>query len=86
MAIKFDFLGLKNLSVIDIARRLVKERHGVEINPDTLEPNDPKVFEIIQQGHTDCLFQIESDGMKKMFKGLNKVDFETLVAGVSLYR
>jgi DNA polymerase-3 subunit alpha len=84
--IKFDFLGLKNLSVINIARNLVKERHGIEIDPDKLEPDDPKVFQTIRDGHTDGLFQIESEGMKKVFKGLNKVDFESLIAGVSLYR
>lgn len=84
--IKFDFLGLKNLSVINIARNLVQERHGIFIDPDKLEPDDPKVYEIIRQGFTDGLFQIESDGMKKMFKSLLKVDFHTLVAGVSLYR
>ena len=44
------------------------------------------MFQTIREGHTDGLFQIESDGMKKMFKSLNKVDFNTLVAGVSLYR
>lgn len=84
--IKFDFLGLKNLSVINIARRLVLERHGIDIDPDRLEPDDPKVFRMIQDGHTAGLFQIESDGMKKVFKGLNKVDFDSLIAGVALYR
>ncbi len=57
--VKFDFLGLKNLSVINIARHLVKERHGIDINPDKLDPNDPNVFQIIKEGHTDGLFQIE---------------------------
>lgn len=84
--IKFDFLGLKNLSVLNIARQLVRERHGVDIDPDALEPDDPKVFELFRQGNTDGLFQVESDGMKKMFKGMNKVDFDTLIAGVALYR
>jgi DNA polymerase-3 subunit alpha len=84
--IKFDFLGLKNLSVVDIARRLVKERHGVDIDPDSLEPTDPKVFQTIKDGWTDGVFQFESDGMKKMFRGMNKVDFNTLVAGNALYR
>ncbi len=74
------------MSVIDIARKLVLERHGIDIDPDALEPEDPKVFETIRQGYTDGLFQIESPGMKKMFKSLNKVDFYTLIAGVSLYR
>jgi DNA polymerase-3 subunit alpha len=57
--IKFDFLGLKNLSVINIARNLVKQRHGIEIDPDKLEPDDPKVFKTIREGFTDGLFQIE---------------------------
>lgn len=60
--IKFDFLGLKNLSVLSIWRKLVLERHGKDINPDELEPDDPKVFETIRNGNTDGLFQIESPG------------------------
>lgn len=84
--VKFDFLGLKNLSVLNIARQLVLQRHGVDVNPDELDPTDSKVFALIKEGHTDGMFQIESEGMKKVFKGLNKVDFESLIAGVSLYR
>lgn len=57
--VKFDFLGLKNLSVINIARNLVKERHGIHVDPDKLEPDDDKVFKTIQEGWTDGLFQIE---------------------------
>lgn len=74
------------MSVLNIWRKLVLERHGQDINPDELEPDDPKVFETIRNGNTDGLFQIESPGMKKMFKGINNVTFETLIAGVSLYR
>jgi DNA polymerase-3 subunit alpha len=85
-AIKFDFLGLKNLSVLSICRTSIYERHGIDIDPDRLEPDDPKVFKMIQDGWTDGMFQIESDGMKKVFKGLNAVNFESLIAGVSLYR
>lgn len=84
--LKFDFLGLKNLSVVNIARNLVKDRHGITIIPDELEPNDPKVFRMIKDGWTDGVFQIESPGMKKMFRSMNKVDIEDLIAGISLYR
>lgn len=84
--LKFDFLGLKNLSVINIARKLVQQNHGVTIIPDDLEPNDPAVFRLIKDGHTDGIFQIESPGMKKMFRSMNKVDIEDLIAGISLYR
>lgn len=84
--LKMDFLGLKNLSVISIAKDLAEQTHGVRINIEDMEPDDPRVFETIRQGFTDGLFQIESDGMKKMFKSMNKIDFESLVAGISLYR
>jgi DNA polymerase-3 subunit alpha len=84
--LKVDLLGLKNLSVIDIARKLVLERYDRDIDPDTLEFDDPRVFKTIQQGHTAGLFQIESSGMTKMFQSLNRVTFDDLVAGIALYR
>lgn len=84
--IKFDFLGLKNLSVLKIASELVEENHGVKIDPQKLPYDDPKVFEKIQSGDTYGLFQIESSGMQEMFRGLNTVDFESVIAGLSLYR
>lgn len=84
--LKFDFLGLKNLSVINIAREHVKRNHGVTIIPDDLEPDDGNVFRLIKEGHTDGVFQIESPGMKKMFRSMQKVDIEDLIAGISLYR
>ncbi|WP_263117500.1 DNA polymerase III subunit alpha [Bacillus subtilis] len=84
--IKFDFLGLKNLSVVEICRRLVEKRHGFLIDVDNLIPEDKNTFDMINRGETDGVFQIESDGMKNMFQGLNEVNFETLIAGVALYR
>ena len=59
--IKFDFLGLKNLSVLNIARNLVRERHGKDIDPDKLDPSDPNVFSTINAGNTDGIFQLESN-------------------------
>lgn len=79
-------LRLKNLSVIDIARQLVEQHHGIAINPEQLKPTDPKVFKTIQRGETDALFQIESSGMKDMFQKMHNVDMEALIAGVSLFR
>lgn len=81
-----DFLGLKNLSVISIAKELAEQNHGVKIDLDNMEPDDIRVFETVRSGHTDGLFQIESDGMKKMFRSMNKIDFESLIAGIALYR
>lgn len=48
------------MSVLNIARQMVRDRHKVDIDPDRLEPDDPKVFQMIQQGYTDGMFQIES--------------------------
>ncbi|MDA1977074.1 DNA polymerase III subunit alpha [Bacillus cereus] len=84
--IKFDFLGLKNLSVVELCRRLVESRYGYLIDVDNLEPDDEKTFEMIQRGETDGVFQVESDGMKKMFMGMNSVTFYDLIAGLALYR
>lgn len=84
--IKFDFLGLKNLSVVELCRRLVEKRHGHLIDVDNLEPDDPNTFAMIQRGETDGVFQVESDGMKKMFMGMNEVTFDDLIAGLALYR
>lgn len=84
--IKFDFLGLKNLSVIEIARRLVEKKHGYLIDVDNLIPEDEKTFEMFRRGETDGVFQVESDGMKKMFRGMNRVNFDDVIAGVALYR
>src|SRR5699024_4489533 len=84
--IKFDFLGLKNLSVIDICRKLVEERHGYLIDVDNLIPEDETTFKMIQAGETDGVFQLESEGMKQMFKGMNRVVFDDVIAGVALYR
>ena len=84
--IKFDFLGLKNLSVIELCRRMVEERHGYLIDIDNLEPDDPNTFAMIQRGETDGCFQVESEGMKKMFMGMNSVDFLDVIAGLALYR
>lgn len=84
--IKFDFLGLKNLSVIELCRRLVEQRHGFLIDVDNLEPDDKTTFAMLQRGETDGVFQVESDGMKKMFMGMNQVDFDDVIAGLALYR
>ena len=84
--VKFDILGVKVLSVIELAINLIKERHNVTINIRELEPTDRNVFRLIKEGNTGFLFQIASPGMTDIFKQLNKVDFDSLIAGISLYR
>ncbi|OHD77232.1 MAG: DNA polymerase III subunit alpha, partial [Sulfuricurvum sp. GWF2_44_89] len=84
--IKFDFLGLKTLDVIDNAIKLIKKRYDVEVNWHKIDENDPKVYEIIQSGDTIGMFQIESSGMQDLNKRLKPSVFEDLIAVLALYR
>ncbi len=84
--IKFDFLGLKTLTVVDEALKLVKERHGVEIDFKAVDIQDPKVYEYISSGNTLGLFQIESAGMQDLAKKLKPSGFEDIIAMLALYR
>ncbi|MDO9056468.1 MAG: DNA polymerase III subunit alpha, partial [Sulfuricurvum sp.] len=84
--IKFDFLGLKTLDVIDNAIKLIKKRYDVEVNWHKIDENDPKVYEIIQSGDTIGMFQIESSGMQDLNKRLKPSSFEDLIAVLALYR
>ncbi|MDD4949625.1 DNA polymerase III subunit alpha [Sulfuricurvum sp.] len=84
--IKFDFLGLKTLDVIDNAIKLIKKRYDVVVNWHTIDENDPKVYEIIQSGDTIGMFQIESSGMQDLNKRLKPSSFEDLIAVLALYR
>jgi len=84
--IKFDFLGLKTLTVIDKAIKNIKINRNIEINIDDLTLDDPKVFELIQSGKTLGLFQIESDGMQDLARRLKPSNFEDVIAMLALYR
>ena len=84
--IKFDFLGLKTLTVIDDALKLIKKRYDVEIDFSTMPMEDPKVFETIQTGNTLGLFQIESNGMQGLSRRLKPSTFEDIIAMLALYR
>ncbi len=84
--IKFDFLGLKTLTVIDDALKLVKKKHDVTINFTEIDFDDPKIYELIQSGATVGLFQIESDGMQSLNERLKPTNFEDIIAVLALYR
>jgi DNA polymerase-3 subunit alpha len=84
--IKFDLLGLKTLTVIDNAVKLVKKRHDVDVDLDNMAMDDPKVFETIESGETVGMFQIESGGMQQLNSKLKPSNFEDLVAVLALYR
>lgn len=84
--IKFDFLGLKTLTVIDDALKLIKKRYGKEIDFLSVDVEDPKVYETMQSGDTLGLFQIESGGMQDLNKRLKPSTFEDIIAVLALYR
>ncbi len=84
--IKFDFLGLKTLTVIEGANQLVEKRHGKRIDFITQDVNDKNVYELIQTGHTIGLFQIESAGMQDLARRLKPSNFEDVIAMLALYR
>ncbi|MDQ1326054.1 MAG: polymerase subunit alpha, partial [Campylobacterota bacterium] len=84
--IKFDFLGLKTLTVIEEANQLVEKRHGKRINFIEEDINDKGVYEYIGTGDTLGLFQIESAGMQDLAKKLKPSGFEDVIAMLALYR
>ncbi|CAA6817771.1 MAG: DNA polymerase III alpha subunit (EC [uncultured Sulfurovum sp.] len=84
--IKFDFLGLKTLTVIEEALKLVEQRHGKRINFVEEDVNDKEVYEYISTGDTLGLFQIESAGMQELAKKLKPNGFEDIIAMLALYR
>ena len=84
--IKFDFLGLKTLTVIEEANKLIEQRHGKRVDFITTDVNDKGVYDLIQTGNTIGLFQIESDGMQDLCKRLKPSNFEDIIAVLALYR
>lgn len=84
--IKFDFLGLKTLTVIKKAVDWIKKIHNVEIDIDKIPLDDKKTYELMQRGDTAAIFQFESAGMKDVHKQIKPDRFEDLIAIVSLYR
>jgi len=84
--IKMDFLGLKTLTILKDALRLIKQNHGVEIDIDAIPLDDQKTFELYQRGDTNGTFQFESDGMQMYLRDLKPDKFEDLIAMNALYR
>ncbi len=84
--LKMDFLGLVTLTDIKKACDYIYENHGIKIDMYGMEYNDPKVFEMLAEGKTDAVFQLESAGFKKFMKELKPSCLEDIIAGVSLYR
>lgn len=84
--IKMDFLGLKTLTIIRDALRLIKQNHGIDIEIDYIPLDDKKTYELYQRGETNATFQFESAGMQKYLRELKPDKFDDLIAMNALYR
>ena len=84
--IKMDFLGLKTLSELKEACANIKRTRGIDVDLDTIPIDDPKTYELYQQGRTVGTFQFESQGMQKYLRELHPTVFEDLIAMNALYR
>lgn len=84
--LKMDFLGLKNLSIIDDALNMIKENTGEDIDLATIPYDDEDVYKMLSSGHTKGVFQLESEGITDMLRKMKPSCFEDIVAGVALYR
>jgi len=84
--LKMDFLGLKTLTLIKDTVKLIKYKHDIDINIDTIPLDDSTTYELFQKGETVGVFQYESAGMQKYLRDLKPTVFEDLIAMNALYR
>lgn len=84
--VKMDFLGLRNLTIIDHAVREIEKRTGKKIDFDTLDMNDEKAYALLQRGDVAGVFQLESSGMREFVLRTKPSRFEDIIALIALYR
>lgn len=84
--LKMDFLGLKNLSIISTAQKIVKKTYGIDLDLSKLGLDDKKAYELLARGDSTGVFQLESAGMKRYLRELKPSKFEDIIAMVALYR
>ena len=84
--LKMDFLGLKNLTIIENAINLIKNIHNINIDIENIPLDDQKTFELFQRVETTGIFQLESQGMKRYLKELKATNLEDIISMVALYR
>ncbi len=84
--LKMDFLGLRNLTVIESALDIIEQTRGVRVNLDDIGYNEKEVFDLISAGNTDGVFQMESAGMQSFMMELRPDTLEDIIAGIALYR
>ena len=84
--VKFDFLGLRNLTIIKLAVDYIEKLTGKRPDLDALTFDDPHAYKILKEANTTAIFQVESEGMKKLLKKLAPDRFEDIIAVLALYR
>jgi DNA polymerase III subunit alpha len=84
--VKFDFLGLRNLTIIELALDYIERQEGQRPDLMSLGFDDPQVYRILKDANTTAIFQVESEGMKKLLKKLAPDRFEDIIAVLALYR
>jgi len=84
--LKMDFLGLRNLTMIAQAVKLLKKTQGIELDLNNIPLDDAKTYQLLCQGETTGVFQLESRGMRALIKELKPTHFEEIIALLALYR
>jgi DNA polymerase-3 subunit alpha len=84
--LKMDFLGLRNLSIIERCLELIEQTHGTRVDIDNVPLDDEKTFELLQAGNTVGVFQLEGSAMRALIRSLRPDRFDDVVALVALYR
>jgi len=84
--LKMDFLGLRNLTIIDTAIELIKENQNIDLDINTIPMNDQNTYSLLQNANTIGVFQLESRGMRSIIKDLKPNTFEDIIALLALYR
>jgi DNA polymerase-3 subunit alpha len=84
--LKIDFLGLKNLTIIENTLRIVKDLRGIDLNISKIPLDDKKTFALLQRADTTSIFQLESSGMRRYLKDLKPTQLDDIIAMVALFR
>ncbi|MBQ17052.1 MAG: DNA polymerase III subunit alpha [Planctomycetaceae bacterium] len=84
--LKMDFLGLRNLSILDKTVKNVRANHGLDIDPNTLPLDDVETYQLLQRGETKGVFQLESGGMRTLLTKIKPDSFNDIIATSALYR
>ncbi|MEK7500312.1 MAG: DNA polymerase III subunit alpha, partial [Patescibacteria group bacterium] len=84
--LKMDFLGLKNLTIIQKTLSIIEKRHGLKIDLEALPTDDSESYKLLQEGKSVGVFQLESSGMRRYLKELKPTEFEDIISMVALYR